>query len=419
MKKLLSLCLIIIGLFVFSGCGYEKKIYSNNIAMEKMQYQQSLINGELTNVDSLKAYYQFSEKMISENYEKKNMLISPLSIYLALAMTTNGANNATILEMEKVLGLNTSQLNEFCGSLYSRYNEQDNNKKYVSTSNSIWYNQKAIDLGEPKETFLKTNAKYYGADIYKSDFDKRTIKDINNWVNNKTEGMIEEIIDDLSSDSVMNLVNTVLFKAKWKNKSYKYRTYSFKDYQGNVKNAEFFDDETYEYFYSDKAKAFMQRFETGNSNFAFLGILPNTVVSIDEYVNNFNGNELYTLLNNVNKTSTVNTRIPKFSYDYSVYLNKSLKSMGMETAFSPTNADFSNMYDLKNQNIYISSVFHKTKIELTKEGVSAAAATVVDMAKSGQPINEVNLYLDRPFMYCIMDMDYKVPLFIGVVNYLN
>ena len=113
--------------------------------------------------------------------EKENVLVSPLSMMLVLAMTANGAEGDTKAEMEAMLGLPIAELNEY---LYSYVNALPSTKKSkMQIANSIWMRQNDLTV---KKDFLQANANYYGADAYQGPFDAQTLKDINGWVEDKT-----------------------------------------------------------------------------------------------------------------------------------------------------------------------------------------------------------------------------------------
>ena len=123
----------------------------------------------------------------------ENTLVSPLSLLCALAMTANGAKGDTLTQLEQALGLPVDTLNQY---IYSYVNSLPSSDKYkVNIANSIWFtNHERFTVNK---NFLQTNADYYGADIYKIDFEKSAVKTINDWINKSTDGMIPKILDKL------------------------------------------------------------------------------------------------------------------------------------------------------------------------------------------------------------------------------
>ena len=110
------------------------------------------------------------------------------------------------------------------------------------------------------------------------------------------------------------------------------------------------------------------------------------------------------------------TKIPEFSYDYDLELTAPLKAMGIQKAFA-TDADFGNMATTKDGILYIDGVTHKTHIELDRNGTKAAAVTKIALAGSAMPTEPPKeVYLDRPFLYAIVEVGTGLPIFMGVVN---
>ena len=111
--------------------------------------------------------------------------------------------------------------------------------------------------------------------------------------------------------------------------------------------------------------------------------------------------------------------IPKFSYDYSITMNKMLTDMGMPTAFNPLSANFKNMAELVGNNLHIGTVLHKTFIEVDEEGTKAAAVTGIGVETTS--IDPLCHYvkLDRPFVYMILDNETNLPIFIGALTQIQ
>lgn len=137
-------------------------------------------------------------------------------------------------------------------------------------------------------------------------------------------------------------------------------------------------------------------------------MLPDSSISVSDFVNSLSGDKLFSLLQNTETTDIV-AKMPKFEYEYSAELNDMLSAMGMPTAFSGR-ADFSG---ISNGNLPISKVIHKTKISVTQEGTKASAATGAIMSGIIDNASK-NVTLNRPFVYMIIDNETMLPLFAGV-----
>jgi serpin B len=136
-----------------------------------------------------------------------------LSVLCALSMTANGAKNDTLSQMEQVFGMNIRDLNDYLLAYLSRL--PAGSKYKLSPANSIWFKDtKSLTVNGD---FLQLNADYYDASIYKAAFDEKTLKDINSWVEDKTDGMIPNILDRIHPSAVMYLINALAFDAEWAN----------------------------------------------------------------------------------------------------------------------------------------------------------------------------------------------------------
>ena len=370
-------------------------------------------------VDLLKKCYENKKEGV------KNLLISPLSVSAALSMTANGADGETLGEMEKVLGngLSLDEMNEYMAYYISQLPDEEKEKIYLA--DSIWF--KDDPTLKVYDEFLETNKKYYNAEIYKSAFEPDTIvKDVNSWVNRNTQGMIPTLItkENIKSNTMMMLINTLYFEAEWWSPYLSTTDGTFTDLDGNKLPIKKMDSMERQYFDLGNADAFKKPYKNGD--YSFVGILPHEDVDFNEYISNLDGAALAEGLKECEDPDTVDlyVMIPKFKYNYSESLKDILSDLGMKTAFDENKADFSKINDLSVEDalpLYIDDVLHKTKIEVTEKGTKAAAATAVVMgAGAAAPIEKkkVYIYLDRPFVYMIVDKN-NVPLFIGAATQLE
>ncbi|MBR5264349.1 MAG: serpin family protein [Clostridia bacterium] len=353
----------------------------------------------------------FAVKLLQQSLKKdggKGALVSPLSAQLCLAMVANGADGETLAEMEKVLGgdLSLEQLNQYLSAYAESLPSTEKTKLLIN--NAIWFKE-----GYPIYTdFLQTNANYYGADLYQAPFGIDTLeadlREINDWVNTNTDGMIPKLFDELDEDTVMVLINTLLFDGTWET------AYADKDvvngtfysYSGKEQTVEMMCSTESVYFADENAKGFLKYYD--GKDYAFAAILPEQGTDILEYVNSLNGASLQSLLAKQYKTD-VDVGLPKFKFEYSMDLKPILSDMGMPTAFLNA-ANFSKM---SSRLLHIGQAVQKTAIELSPTGTKAAAATGVGMEE--ESISPA-VILNRPFVYMILDTKTNLPLFIGVMT---
>lgn len=347
--------------------------------------------------------------------ETPNVLVSPLSIVLALSMTANGAAGITRDEMEAVLGGNIS-IDELNRYLYTYVDSLPSHDDYkVKIANSIWLRDDEERL-TVKEAFLQANADYYGAQVYKEAFDSGTLKDINNWVDINTDGMIDSVLDRIDEESLMYIINALVFDAKWQDEYEKNQVTDgeFTNLDGSVSQVKMMNSTEGYYLESDSCTGFIKNYK--DRKYSFVALLPNEDVDFEEYINNLNGESIQQLLAG-RTNSAVMAELPKFKYDFDLNLNDILIKLGMPSAFN--NADFSNMGTTNDGNLCIGNVIHKTHITVDEVGTKAGAVTVVDVCGSSMIPDYKYVYLDRPFVYLIMDNTYNVPLFIGAVTNLE
>ncbi|MBQ7773643.1 MAG: serpin family protein, partial [Bacteroidales bacterium] len=260
--------------------------------------------------------------------EGESTLLSPLSVLCALSMTANGAEGETLRQMEEVLGLPREELNSYMYTYMSRLPQGEKYK--LSMANSIWFADK--NTFRVNQEFLQTNADYYGADIYKCNFDNSTVGEINQWVKQKTDNMIPAILDEMDEEAVMVLINALAFEAQWQSvyNEHQVREREFTLEDGTIQNTELMYSEEYFYLEDAQATGFMKYYV--DEKYAFVALLPNEGVSVAEYVNSLTGEHVQELLQNTQGTK-VEAAIPKFETEYNVELREVLSEMGMQEAF--------------------------------------------------------------------------------------
>lgn len=414
-KKLTTLVgilsLLILASFCLNSCSFvslDANARGSVDLMEKVPVRtEPLATNDMIIGGFRNRVFKFSTELFKNSVDNsKNSLISPLSVIMALGMTANGADGVTLEEAEALFGKLYVLNYGFAG-----YRDLQNGQ--LKTANSIWI--KDTPGFVVKEDFLKTNALYYGADAYLAPFNSHTLRDINNWVKENTDGEIDKILDELESDVMMCLINTVLFDAEWASP---YTDFSKRDFRGTSgeKQVEMMTSTESVYLETENAKGFMKSYKNGDYSFAAL--LPDESVSLAEFISSLDGATLKNLFDG-KQSARVKATIPKFSYDYDISMAKIISEMGWQSAFSGETADFSKISDAP---LYISDVLHKTHIDFDSNGTKAAAATVVTMTKTSAEIEiepSIRLVFDRPFMYVIYDNNSRVPVFIGTVTEID
>ena len=365
---------------------------------------------EAVDLDVLNASVSdFAIRIFNAAEKGENTFLSPMSILFALAMTSNGAAGETLDQMEQVFGIRRDELNGYLHTYLNSLTEGEKIK--LGIANSIWFkNDSKLTV---KQSFQQKNADYYGAEIYKTPFDLTTVADINSWVRRETRGMIPMIINNIPDDAIMYLINTIAFEAEWA------ATYESRQVRSGIFTKEDGTEQRADFMYSTEGKYIEDEYATGfiknySGKYAFVALLPNEGVSLSDYIDSLDGEGIASMLSSPLRT-TVKTSLPKFSTEYEADISEILVEMGMIDAFDVYDADFSELGSYEELGIYIGSVLHKTYIDVAERGTKAAAVTVVSVkdGAAAPPQDPKEVYLDRPFIYMIIDTENNIPLFIG------
>jgi serpin B len=356
----------------------------------------------------------FFQKVSTVN-TTENIMVSPLSVALALGMTYNGAEGTTKDAMKEALKLGSltdEEINASYKSIIDQLLKLDP-KVILSIANSIWYKLNF----QVQNEFIDLNKEYYYAEVNELDFTLPDAKDIiNGWVNEKTKGLIPAIIDNIPPEAVMYLINAIYFKGVW---MYEFdpddtREQDFYPEDGMTQKVDMMQMEGDLLFTSnDLFEAISLPYGDGQFNmFIMLPKGENTTGDIVAELNNDNWN---TWINSLG-TQQVVVKLPKFKFEFFRLLNDDLSSMGMGIAFDPDNADFSGINP--DNELYISRVLHKTFIEVNEEGTEAAAVTAVEIGTTsvGPEPNVRYFTADHPFLFAIRENSSGTILFMGRVN---
>ena len=360
--------------------------------------------------DFRKGYAKLAMQLLTKCREKTNgqLMVSPLSVLTALAMTANGADGETLAEMEQMLtGLPLEQLNEQLALFVNSLPSEENAK--FSSANALFVNP----LYQVKDHFLNTVQGLYRAEIAKTDFGNPALaaKNINDWCKEKTDGMIDKVVkeNDFDLQTLMVLVNALCFDAKWESPYLEESQIAdgvFHAADGE-KTLTFLRETAYyeDYLSSRAATGFVKLYEGGK--YGFMALLPKK--DLDTLLSELTPEAWLELWNTKQKTQ-ISTAIPKFKTGTDVELKEVLAAMGMQKAFSGE-AEFTNM--IEGVPVNVGKVIHKTFLELDNEGTRAAAVTAVEMRCTASPVQPKQVILDRPFLYAIVDMNTGLPIFFG------
>ena len=316
---------------------------------------------------------------INKEYINKNVLISPLSAYQVLGLTSNGAKGETLDQM--LLALENSNLEEL--------NENNQNiLKLFKDFSTIEIANAVMSKFNPKATFLEA------AELYEATVEPlKSVTQVNNWCSLKTHGKIEKIIDELDESALMVLLNAIYFKGTWKiefdpKNTTKQEFYNYND-QSKSKKVDLMKVKEKFNYYEDRDVQIIELPYKSDYMSAVI-ILPGG--DINEYISELDDDKLQRLLKRMNEQE-VEIHLPKFQIEFSSLLNTVLQKLGMILPFKG-DADFTGMID---DSLYISYVIQKSFLSIDEQGTEAAAVTAVVMR------NGINykMVCDRPFLFML------------------
>lgn len=357
---------------------------------------------------------QFSYKIFEQLEEGKNIFISPYSMAIAISMLDNGAEGKSKEEIEKMLGIKDLEDWNVCVKYYMSLNKEEQAK--LLTANSLWLSDKLMLSDNAENDFFNPVKYYYGAEKEQMDLTSEdALKQINQWVSDKTNGMIDSIFSDrLEEDIKMMLLNAVYFKGEWKEKFDKENTAKEKFY-GKDKTTEVDMmcqyGKPYKYVVKNGVKAIELPY--ANDKIAMDILLPEKdgkeINQIFFKLTEKEKSELFLALSQSEEEEISTIKIPKFDMEYGVEeISGALKSMGMNSAFG--NTEFSKI----SSKLYVNSVLHKAKIQVDEKGTKAAAVTAIQCENACVVLDkEKNFIADRPFIFVIRDVQNDMILFMG------
>jgi serine protease inhibitor len=343
-----------------------------------------------------------------------NAFLSPLSASMALGMALNGANGETLKDMQAALrltGLTEAELNQGYRNLIRLLGGLDSRTE-MRIANSIWGRQ-GLRMEPAFEQAART---FFEAEVQSLDFGSpQAVETINRWVSGKTNKKIPRLLEQISSDEVLFLINAIYFKGKWREAFEPKNTQEgpFQGADGRSRKAPLMRqqktlryDETADYQAVDLFY--------GNGAFTMTVLLPKVNRSPGELLARLDAAAWKSLTERFHQAE-VNLTLPRFRLEYTRRLNPDLKALGMELAFDPSRADFSRIADVRPERLYISRVDQKTFVEVNEEGTEAAAATGVGVSVTSAR-QVVEMKVDRPFVFAIRERLSGTVLFLGLMN---
>jgi len=403
-KARLSVIVMVLAFFN-AGCHNHKipKPDSGNIVMT----QKSL--------SLVKAGNAFTFNLFSKipDCQGHNVMVSPLSISLALSMTLNGAvgnTNRNMISALGLYGLSVDEINRIYFDLVSALKKADPRVK-MGIVNSIWIKKEYPVL----ESFITANQKYYDARVQSLDFNQDALATINDWVSDKTKGKIPSIVNQISADEIMFLINAIYFNGKWEVQFEKPNTVNgaFTLSSGSLVTVPYMKIKE-QYGYSEQTGYRALKMPYGRGKFEMVMLLPDAGTSADQLMNQLDPVSWSNLKTALSAKSKVDVWLPRFKFSWESDMNDILSSLGMTVAFSKTEANFSKIN--ATDQLFITKVKHKTFIDVNEEGTEAAAVTSIGIGVTSVGPGGPEFHASRPFLFFITEEDTGAILFAGKVE---
>ncbi|TQD23988.1 serpin family protein [Methanolobus vulcani] len=394
----------------------ESVTNENTIDINSTINADSVENYDIATANNAFAFDMYS-KIIVEN--EQNVFFSPYSIFTAIAMCYDGAENSTEEQIANVFNfpLNKTILEISSKSMISEINS-GNGEYELETANALW-----IQTDYPiKNQYISNVGNYYSGKVTKLNFvnqpeNSRVL--INDWIENKTNDKIKDPIPNgvINSETRLILTNTIYFNGIWKKEFDIENTqnqpfYPSKDEEISVETM--YAKKYFSYGESSNAKILELPYK-GNDLYMYI-VLPNEN-EIGDFETSFSLNDYNTLKSNMDSKYEVRTWLPKFKFETKTDLSNSLIKMGMIDAFDDTKSTFSGISDEK---LTISNIVHQAFVDVQEEGTEAAATTVMYFTGSPAPGTEqpeiVTFKADHPFIFLIEDKRTGCILFMGKVE---
>jgi len=351
---------------------------------------------------------------LNQKEGNESFFVSPLSISMAFGMALNGAENETYEQMRDFFGyegMTRDEINEAKRELIDLLSGLDP-QVIMNIANSVWYREGVT----VKEEFLNRNRDYFDAEVRELDFGKPEAPDIiNAWIEEKTESLIEEMIDQIGANVVMYLINAIYFNGDW---TIQFDPEETRDEAFHLPGGGTMDvplmraRDQFRYYMDDEWTALDMWY--GDAGFSFTALIPSAENSLEEIVPELSMGR-FTGITEQLKEDTVQVYVPRFELDYEIdNFKQDLIDMGLTYPFGHF-ADFTGITE--EYPLEISDVMHRAVIKLDEEGSEAAAVTVIEFIRtSGDAPQIMTIRLDRPFLFFIRENTSNTILFMGAYS---
>lgn len=377
---------------------------------------RSALRSDVDYTQGLEAYLSAAVPVLMEDAGAENRVVSPLNVYMALAMlaeTTDGASRQELLRLLNAPDLST--LRARANALW-RANYSDDGRLTSVLAASVWLRD---DL-QYKQSTVDTLSNDYYASVFSGQMGSAAYtKALQNWMNTQTRGLLSDQIRELELrvDTAVALVTTICFRASWAEEFYRGDTRVFHAPTGE-QSCDFMLESGLKCFYTGDGFTAAGKTLTGAEMYFLLpeeGLSPAALLEREEvrrFLTDPAGRE-----STLHEIANVTLAVPEFDVSSQLDLVEKLKTLGVTAIFDRARSDFSPLTDVITEPITVGEAKHGARVTADRKGVTGAAYTEIQATFSSapEPAREVELILDRPFLFVITNSD-GLPLFVGVVN---
>lgn len=414
-----------------TGCGEKAELLGEPKAASPLSYQtRQTEDYRLLSAAAEDFAARFAPAVSLAQEGQTNFAVSPISVYMALALSAECASGETRQELLNVLGTSRELIQSEIGNLYSGLNAEYRTKNKVtarlSLGNSIWVQKDA----HTKQECIDTLAEKYYCYSYSADFSGDNAganKAIRKFVKEQTHGMIDQDFD-LDIFSRFALINTLYLKDIWNTEgddlSFTGESYDFRQGDGSEKSTKLlqgyyrqgraYESETFTHFYTSTNRGYKIKFLLPKEGYSAEEVFTAENIALVNSISDYNG------VDHENEV-VYSTRclFPEFSADFDGDIKDVLRSMGIERFFIDGGCEFETLTD---DDVYCDKVQHVVKLEVEKSGIEGAAVTIVQMNDESAPGEAYatvleDFIVDGAFGFLLTDF-YGTTLFSGIVSYI-
>lgn len=341
---------------------------------------------------------------------QSSAFVSPLSIQAAFCMAANGAEGETFDEIAKAIGYEgytIEEINSMYNTLIEGLAKVDKSTTF-EIANSIWVNKDFPVYPD----YIETLKNQYAAQCKNLDFQgDKAVNEVNKWCSDHTDGMVPKIMDSISPELELLLINALYFKGIWASpfEASNTKTEDFTAIDGSKVKVEMMHQTKY-YRYADSDEAQFCALPFGNGAYELDIVLPHNDVDFQKYLAGLNTEKWNALVGRTG-SSEVTLSVPKLSLDRKIDLVPVLKNMGIQKAFT-NYAEFPGISEIA---LKIAEVAQRAVFKMDEKGAKAAAVTYIGFAKctSVGPSEQIYFTADHPYVFAIRETTSGAILFMG------